>query len=155
MSDCDWRETGNGNWVLPAIEGIEATVYAASESKWGVVWNGARDGQPRRLKQKFDSAEDACHAAEAAMHEGEQSLRWWPTDDQWQKAKKGGAYRKLNGLVVSVKQAKSKSWYAVNSVGGLLGQGGRASWFGTEDEARAAVNAMASGSSHWSWVPRP
>ena len=136
MSDSDWRETSNGNWVLPANEGIEATVYATAHSKWGVVWNGARDGKPRRLKQRFDSAEHACRAAGAAMHEGEQSLRWWPPDDQWQKGKKGGSYRKLNGLTLSVKQATSKSWYAVNSAGRLLGQGGRASWFGTEDEAR-------------------
>jgi hypothetical protein len=35
MSDCGWRETGNGNWVLPGVEGIEATVYATPDSKWG------------------------------------------------------------------------------------------------------------------------
>jgi hypothetical protein len=155
MSDCGWRETSNGNWVLPGTDGIEATAYATSDAKWGVIWNGAPDGRPRRLKQKCDSAEEACDAAEFAMHEGEQSRRWWPPDDQWQKTKSGGAYRKLNGRVVSVKQAKSGSWYAVNWAGGLLGQGGCASWFRTEEEARAAVTALASGSSQWSWCPAP
>jgi hypothetical protein len=155
MSDYDWRETGNGNWVLPGVEGIEATVYTTPDSKWGAVWNGAHDGKLRRLKNKLDSAEDACRAAETAMNEGEQSHRWWPPDDQWQKSKKGGAYRKHNGLVVSVKQAKSTRWYAVNSAGGFLGQAGRTSWFATQEDARAAVDAFASGSSRWSWVSAP
>jgi hypothetical protein len=153
MSDGDWRETANGNWVLPGTEGIEATVYATRDSEWGVVWNGARDSKARRLKKKFDSAENACRAAEAAIREGEQSLKWWPPEGQWQKGKKGGAYRKANGSVSSVKQARSGSWYAVNSAGRLLGQSGRACWFSTEGAARDAVDATASGSSQWSWVP--
>lgn len=153
MSDYGWRENSNGNWVLTDMGETEATVYATRQCEWGVIWNGAADGRPRHLKQKCASAEDACRAAETAMDEGEQSARWWPPHDQWQMRKGGGAFRKVNGGVVSVKQAKSGSWYAVSSAGGLLGQGGRASWFRTEEEARAAVTALASGSSDWSWCP--
>jgi hypothetical protein len=154
MTEGDWRETGNGNWVLPGLEGVEATVYTTHDSMWGAIWNGALDGKPRRLKAKLDSAEEACRAIETAIEEGEQSLRWWPPDDHWQKSKKGGCYRKLNGGTVSVKQAKSKAWYAVNAVGGLVGIGDRPSWFATETEARSAVDALASGTGEWRWVTR-
>ena len=105
MTEGDWRETGNGNWVLPGLEGVEATVYATHDSMWGAIWNGALDGKPRRLKAKLDSAEEACCAVETAIGEGERSLMWWPPDDHWQKSKKGGCYRKLNGAsVLSNKQ---------------------------------------------------
>jgi hypothetical protein len=149
----DWRETNNGNWVL--IDGVlQATVYATEGSLWGGIWNGAGDGKARRLKEKCDSAEEACRAVESAIEEGESSLRWWPPDDTWAARKDGGCYRKLNGLVISVKQAKSKSWYVVNSAGALLGRSGRAAWFPTEGEARDAANASAAGVGDWGWVSR-
>ena len=142
--DSGWHETESGNWVLIEGGALEATVYVTGSS-WGAIWNGAADGRPRRMKQKCDDPETAMASVETAIAEGKDSLRWWPPDQQWQPTKKGGWYRKLNGLIVSVKQAKSGSWYAVNAAGGFLGKGGRPTWFGTEKEARAAVDTLAVG----------
>jgi hypothetical protein len=152
MSDEGWRETSNGNWVLLGIEIVEATVYATADCRWGAIWNGALDGKPRRLKAKLDTAEEACRAVETAIEEGDWSEMWWPPEDQWQKGKKGNCYRKVNGITVSIKQARSKSWYAVNSAGGRIGFCGRTSWFATEAQARSAVDALASGIGEWRWV---
>ena len=149
--DGDWHETESGNVALIEDGELEATVYRAGPS-WGAVWNGAADGRPRRMKQKCDDPETAMSSVETAIAEGKDSMRWWPPDDEWQKTKKGGFYRKLNGLTVSVKQAKSGSWYAVNSAGEFLGNGGRTTWFSTDNEARAAVNAIAAGCGDWTWV---
>jgi hypothetical protein len=52
----------------------------------------------------------------------------------------------VDGATISVKQAKSGSWYAVG-MDGLLGQGGRPIWFNTSDEARKAVDRFAGGNS--------
>jgi hypothetical protein len=152
--DSDWCETVNGNWVLVGSDGIEATVYAAGPD-WGAVWNGAADGKPRRLKKKFETSDRAISAVETAIAEGKDSMRWWPPDEEWQSTrKKDGWYRKHKGLVCSVKKAKSGSWYATNSAGALLGQGSRATWFATDGDARAAVDALTRGSSAWAWVGR-
>jgi hypothetical protein len=148
----DRHENENGNWVLAFDGSVEATVYATADGQWGAIWNGASDGKARRLKGKYDQANHACDAVDLAIEEGEKSLRWWPTDDQWQMAKKGGFYRKINGLTVSVKQAKSGSWFAVNAAGGFLGKNGRPTWFSTEKEALAAVDTLAVSGGGWRWV---
>jgi hypothetical protein len=148
----DWREISNGNWVLLGTEGIEATVYETNDGRWGAVWNGASDGRPRWLKAKLDSADEACRAAEIAIEEGDSSRMWWPPEDQWKTSKKGSCYRTVDGLAVSVRQARSKSWYAKNAAGGFVGVGNRVSRFATEAEAQKAVDALASGRDDWAWV---
>src|SRR6266702_1148775 len=110
----EWKENGNGNWVLIDDYGdLVSTVYARNDS-WRAIWNGARDGKARRLKATFDTAEDACRAAETAIAEGKGSTKWWPPDDEWLPTKTGGYYRKRGGSIVSVKESKTKSWYAVS-----------------------------------------
>jgi hypothetical protein len=140
-------------------DGVVATVYSRSgtlqiEDEWGAIWNGAADGKPRRLKGKYPSADEAISAVETAITEGERSPRWWPPECEWRETKKGGYYRKHNGATISVKQAKSGSWYAINMHGALLGQFGRSTWFGTPAEARDAVDAVTRGSSAWTWIAR-
>jgi hypothetical protein len=147
----DWRETESGNWVLIEGEELEATVYRTGAS-WGAVWNGAADGRSRRMKQKCDDPETAMSSVETAIAEGKDSLRWLPPDQQWQPTKMGGWYRKLNGLIVSVKQAKSGSWYVGNSAGGFLGKEGRTTWFSTDKQARDAADAIAAGGGDWGWI---
>ena len=151
--DYDWKETENGNWVL-LDDGVVATVYKAG-NEWGAVWNGAPDGKPRRLVAKLPSSDETISAAETAIAEGERSLRWWPPECDWRQNKKGdGFYRKHNGLTISVKQAKSGSWYAINLHGALLRQGGRPTWFASAAEARNAVDGFADGIGTWTWVAR-
>jgi hypothetical protein len=147
----EWIENNNGNWVWVGLDGIRATVYTTGDGMWGAIWNGP-DGKPRRLKEKFGCAEDAQSAIETADREGSRSQKWWPPDDEWIKSKKGGYYRKVKGMVVSVKQAGSKSWYAVRMGGALLGQDGRPMWFTTAEEARRAVNDSAAGRGTRSWI---
>jgi hypothetical protein len=129
----DWIENSNGNWVL-IDDGVEATVYEAGD-EWSAVWNGAPDGKARRLKAKYSTSEEAIAAVEAAIAEGPNSMRWWPPDDQWLPTKKGGYYRKYNGVVISVKQARSGAWFVTNG-SASLGRYGRTTWFTTDAEAR-------------------
>jgi hypothetical protein len=144
-----WVENANGNWVL-LDDGLEATVYKAG-SEWGTVWNGAPDGRARRLKAKHTTAEEAMAAAESAIAEGPNSIKWWPPDEQWQQSQKGGYYRKHDGQLISVKKAKTGSWFATSG-NASLGRYGRMTWFRTPEEARAAVDAFASGASEWHWL---
>jgi hypothetical protein len=148
-----WIENSNGNFVWVECGEVRATVYACGDM-WGGIWSGAMDGQPRRLKGKFARPEDAQAAVEKADHQGERSELWWPPDSKWLPTKKGGYYRKINGAVVSVKQSKSGSWYAVHMNGALLGQHGSPEWFSTAEEARKAVAALAAGSGTYSWIRR-
>ncbi len=148
MSD-SWRENSNGNWLLIEDDELEATVYAAG-SEWGAVWN-APDGRARRLKAKHPTAEETIAAAEAAIALGANSLMWWPPDEQWLRTQKGGYYRKHNGQVIAVKKTRTGAWFATNG-GASLGRYGRTTWFPTAEEARAAVDAFATGAGEWHWV---
>jgi hypothetical protein len=150
--DEKWIEKDNGNLVWMGPGGPLGTVYETAPGVWGAVWNNARDGQPRRLKAKFDRREDARSAMENAVSEGEASLDWWPPDRQWRKAKKGGYYRRVSGATVSVKQAQSGAWYAVSMAGALLGESGIPTWFTAPDDARNGVDEFARGSIKWGWV---
>jgi hypothetical protein len=90
-----------------------------------------------------------------AIAEGEDDPRWEALECGWKKTKKGGGYyRKQEGMTISVKQAKSGSWYAVNMVGALLGQAGRTTWFPTAEQAREAVDALLGGNYNWCWIGR-
>jgi hypothetical protein len=150
-SQMDWRENANGNWVL--IDGdVTATVHS-TDNGWGAIWNGATDGKTRRLKMKYQSAEEAMDIVDSAIAEGERSPRWEALESGWKKTKKGdGYYRKHRGVTISVKQAKSGCWYAVNMVGALLGRAGRTTWFPTAEQAREAVDARLGGDYNWCWT---
>ena len=147
-----WIENGNGNWVWVGPDGVSATVYA-THNGWGGVWNGPADGRPRRLNAKGEDAEEGMSLIEEAVSQGDASLMWSPPDEEWKERKKGGYYRKVNGAVVSVKQARSGSWYAVHD-GDLLGQSGSPMWFITAKEACTAVDDLDAGSGLWHWIAR-
>jgi hypothetical protein len=55
--------------------------------------------------------------------------------------------------MISVKQAKSGSWYVTNGTAGL-GRYGCTTWFSTDAEVRAAADAFALGCDDWHWVRR-
>jgi hypothetical protein len=145
-----WRETDNGNYVL--IEGgdLVATVFSKDGESWGAVWNGAADGKPRFLKARCDSAEEAQALLEDAIEGGDEA-RWWPIDNQWTLSKKGDPYRRVEGAgAITVKRAKSGSFFACGA-DGLLRQGGKPMWFPTAAAARAAVDRYAAGVSGMSF----
>jgi hypothetical protein len=149
-----WMVNSKGNWVwVDHFIGVRATVYRGADGLWGAIWNGAKDHRTRRLKGKFEDAQEAQSSLVVADLEGELSDRWWPPDDEWLESKKGGYYRKINGAVISVKRAKSGSWYVVQA-GVLLGRGGSPAWFATADQARTAADEFATGRGGYSWVFR-
>lgn len=149
-----WTENANGNWVLLDDYGVQATVYR-TKTGWGAIWNGTEDGEARRLKGWFATEEDAMSAVDIAIEEGERSSRWSVPEADWRETKKGGGYyRKYEGAIISVKQARSGAWYAVSMGGALLGQGGRPIWFSIALDARKAVNALLRGDGGWAWVNR-
>jgi hypothetical protein len=141
-----WVENDNGNLVWICSGEVIATVFTYSDESWGAVWNGSEDSEPRFLKARCDSAEEALSLLEDAIEEGDESPMWWPLGNQWTQSKKGSFYRKVDGAIISVKQAKSGSWYAVG-MDGMLGQGGRPMWFNSAAEARKAVDRFALGNS--------
>jgi hypothetical protein len=56
-------------------------------------------------------------------------------------------------MTISVKQAKSGRWYAVNMHWRVTrARCGRPTWFPTEVEARTAVDQLADGNCDWVWI---
>lgn len=151
--EAGWFENSNGNHVWWIDGAARATVYSTDNDMWAAIWNGASDGRARRLKQRFDDADDAMAAVEEADAEGEDSPLWLPPASAgWIKNKKGeGFHRRVDGTVFSVKQAKSGSWFAA-SVDGLIGQNGTAKWFRKVEDARRAVDEFADGDGGWRLV---
>lgn len=148
-----WVENNNGNWVWIYGGEVIATVFTYSDESWGAVWSGSGDGEPRFLKARCNSAEEAQSLLEDAIEEGDGSSLWWPANNQWTESKKGSYYRKVDGATISVKQAKSGSWYAAG-IDGVLGQGGRPMWFKTAEEACKAVDLFAVGSGGMQLIAR-
>jgi hypothetical protein len=148
--DEGWVENSNGNWLLIDGREHEATVHK-TDFEWRTVWNGAPDGKARRLKAKHPTAEEQMTATEAAIAEGANSIKWWPPDDQWKQSKSGGYYRAQNGQLISVKKARTGSWFATNGSASLV-RYGRKAWFPTAEEARAAIDAFARREGDWHWV---
>ena len=151
MSSIDrWIENSKGNLV--GIDGgdVRVTVYSNDDGTWSAIWNEPA-GETRWLNGKFDSADEAQEALELAECEGPHSQRWRPKDDEWISSKKGGFHRKVGGMIVSVKRAKSNSWYAVK-IGALLGENGSPSWHPTAEAACRAVDEFDAGIGPWQWI---
>jgi hypothetical protein len=145
-----WIQNNNGNWVGIDGGGVRATVYVNSDGTWSAVWNGEY-GDARRLNGKFDRADEAQEALEIADREGPGSQKWRPKDHEWIPRNKGGFHRKVNGMIVSVKPAKSNSWYAAKQ-GAILGENGSPTWYPTAEDAQRAVNELAAGTKRWQWI---
>ena len=150
MSIEKWVRNAKGKLVAVTSGRIIGTVYQTDDGCWSAVWNNATD-RPLRLKGKRRSAEEVQDIIERAEAAGITPDNWYPPDNEWQSRKKGGHYRKLSGSTVSVKQAKSGSWYAAIK-GGSLGQGGQPAWFTDEREAMAAVDQLRHRRGGWEWI---
>jgi hypothetical protein len=153
MSIDRWGENAKGNYVALGDGGVIGTVYRTQDGRWSAVWNGGAGGQPQRLKGEHWSAEEVQEIIEQTEREGMDPDEWYPPDAEWQQATKGGYYRRLLGSVVSVKQAKSGSWYATMN-GALIGQRGQPMWFADEHEAMRAVDQSEHRRGGWEWISR-
>ena len=60
-------------------------------------------------------------------------------------------WRKINGVVVSIKQAYG-GWYALRMDGSLLGQSGYPIRFKSPDGAKTAVDLFIAGDNSWRWM---
>ena len=152
MSIEKWVKNANGNYVALGHNGVIATVYETDDGCWSAVLNDVTGG-PRRLKGKRGSAEDVQAIVEQTELHGLDADQWYPPDGEWQSRKEGGFYRKLSSTIVSVKQAKSGSWFAAMR-GALLGHGGQPTWFATEHEAMKAVDQLEHGDNGLKWIRR-
>jgi hypothetical protein len=137
MSIERWVENAKGNHVALRNSGIISTAYPTRHGGWSAVWAGGARGHSQRLKGEHWSLEEVQEIIEQTERDGMDPGRRYPPDREWQHSNKGGYHRRLFGSIVSVKQAKSGSWYAARN-GGLLGQRGQPTWFADEREAKAA-----------------
>jgi hypothetical protein len=151
MSIDRWVENAKGNLVALGNGSVIGTVYRTHGGRWSGVWTGGTEGQPLRLKGEYWSPKAVQEVIERTERDGMDPDRWYPPDHKWQSAKKGGYYRRLFGSTVSVKQAKSGSWYATTN-GGLLGRRGQPVWFIDGREAMAAVDQSEDRRGSWEWI---
>jgi hypothetical protein len=151
MSIDRWVENAKGNYVAFGDGGVIGTVYRKQNGHWSAIWNGETDGMPQRLKGEYSSAEEVQEIIEQTDRDGVYPDRWYPPDCEWQPRKGGGSYRKLHGSIVSVRQARSGSWYAAMQ-GALLGQCGKPTWFTDQHEAMTAVDQSQHRRGGWEWI---
>src|SRR5581483_7608862 len=126
--------------------------------QWGAVWFGASDNCTRSLKKpgrrSAEELKEVLEAAEAGFFNPDQ----WRRDDDWQRDQAG--YYQVDQstegreIRVSIKKARSGSWYVTHSWGGLLGQGNRPTWFRHEREAMKAFDDLVRRRGSWRWVHR-
>jgi hypothetical protein len=151
MSIEKWICNAKGNFVALGGGAVIGTVYQKDDGSWGGVWSGGAGEVPQRLRGEYWSAEEVQEIIEQTERDGMDHDQWYPPDGEWQEAKKGGFYRRLRGSIVSVKQAKSGSWYA-SSDGALLGKNGAPYWFLDEQEAMTAVDRSENRCDGWEWI---
>jgi hypothetical protein len=125
----EWNENSNGNYVYVIDTDDIMTVFKNRDGDWVGVY---RD---RFTKGSFDTAEEAMKVMDSVL-EGDTSMLRAPPIRGWIKNKAGsGFHRRTRGGVVSVKQSKSGSWYAIIN-GSLLGD----EWFKSPEAAKTAVD---------------
>ena len=101
----DWYESNNGNYVYSISKGDVMTVYKKKDGDWGGIYDG------RYLRGSYANPEEAQERMESWIIDGDSSLEAPPRILGWQPAKKGGFYKKANGGIATVKQAKSSKWF--------------------------------------------
>jgi hypothetical protein len=153
MSIDRWVENSKGNHVALGNGGVIGTVYQTPDGGWSGIWSGGADGPPQRLKGEYCSVEEVQQIIEQTERDGMDPAEWHQPDGEWRQAKKGGYYRRLFGSVVSVKQARSGSWYATMD-GTFIGQRGQPTWFADEHASRAAVDQSERRCGAWEWIRR-
>jgi hypothetical protein len=71
--------TGNGReWTLYINDRMRAAVRKIDDRLWTGLYADHEGGQVRRLREKFETAEDAREAIDVGIREGARSLVWRP-----------------------------------------------------------------------------
>jgi hypothetical protein len=153
MSIEKWICNAKGNFVALGGGVVIGTVYQKDDGSWGGVWSGGAGEPSRRLKGEYWSAEEVQEIIDQTERDGMDPDLWYPSNGEWQQAKKGGYYRRLFGSIVSVKRAKLGSWYATME-NALIGQRGQPTWFADDQAAKAAVDQLANRCGSWEWIER-
>jgi hypothetical protein len=123
----EWSTNSKGNKVLLDYDSLIATVFHKDDDTWGAIING------QLLVGSAVSAEDMMeHVQEVLLHP--YKARYVPPKGTWLRSKAGGYYKRAHGTTISVKQAKTGSWFAASREG-MLSVGGKARWFATAEEA--------------------
>ena len=121
----DWLENDNGNYVYVIDSDDVMTVYERNG-----LWFGVYDNH--FTAEGFKNSEQAMTVMEKAVLEDSLDLlvERNPRPTGWLKTKTGGFQRYRNGCTMTVKQAKSGSWYLVINQNML-----KDNWFKTVEEA--------------------
>ena len=121
----DWRENSNGNYVYVLDTDHVMTVFERAG-----LWFGVYDNR---------FTEDGMNTPEKAMAFMEQAVlneklhllvKRTPIPTGWRSTKTGGFHCHRNGGTMTVKQAKSGSWYLLENQTMVQGK-----WFKTAEEA--------------------
>jgi hypothetical protein len=123
----EWTTNSKDNKVLLDYDSVIATVFHKEDDTWGAVING------QLLVGSADSAEDMMEHVQEVLLQPDKA-RYVPPKGAWLRSKAGGYYKRTVGGTVSVKQAKSGSWYATSQAG-MLPSPEKPRWFATAAEA--------------------
>lgn len=128
----EWRENSNGNYVY-VIDCNEVMTVFMLEGKWF----GAHDDC--FTKTGFDDPVKAMTKMEQAVLEGQPGLleRRNRAKSEWHRTKSGSYQRYTGKHVLTVKQAKSGSWFVVVDQVILKDQ-----WFSLAEEAMLQADSL-------------
>jgi len=126
----DWTENNNGNYVAEDEDYEKITVFIDKTGQW----RGIRE--ERITEFGYPTAEEAMSAIEKNQVDFVR-IRVRADTTDWRPAKKGGFYRLRHDQIITVKQAKSGSWYI--SIQGKLVEN---RWFQTSEEAARCADSL-------------
>ncbi len=133
MSD-EWITNPKGNRVWVQGGSHVATVFSKNDGGWGAVIGGLL------LAGQAKSAEDMMARVEDVLLQPDKA-RYVLPKGAWQRTKAGGYFKKTNGGIISVKQAKSGSWYAT-SQHGMLPSPEKPKWCKSAEEAMQFADSI-------------
>lgn len=121
----DWRENSNGNYVYVLDTDHVMTVFERAG-----LWFGVYDN--RFTEDGMSTPEKAMAFMEQAVLNEKLHLlvKRTPIPTGWRSTKTGGFHCHRNGGTMTVKQAKSGSWYLLENQTMVQGK-----WFKTAEEA--------------------
>ena len=121
----DWRENSNGNYVYVLDTDHVMTVFERAG-----LWFGVYDN--RFTEDGMSTPEKAMAFMEQAVLNEKLHLlvKRTPIPTGWRSTKTGGFHCHRNGGTMTVKQAKSGSWYLLENQTIVQGK-----WFKTAEEA--------------------
>lgn len=122
----EWRENPNGNYVYVLDSDEVMTVYDRN-GEWFGVYDDCF------TEEGFSDPEKAMALMERAVLDEETGLlvRRRPIATGWRQTKSGNYHRVRSDCTLTVKRAKSGSWYLVIDQTLLEGR-----WFGSAKEAK-------------------